>query len=107
MSHSVTIKIDTARNGQQERAYGPHVVDTTITITVPHENAVGSGYYLTEGYVQRVIKGLISGYCDGGEGHRNDIDHYFGPHLKELERVEFEERQRAVWHVRIETPFTD
>lgn len=106
MQHEVTISIDYANAGAQERSYGPHVTDATVEITLP-ENAVGAVFYLDQPYAEQVIKALVHSYCDGGEKHDGSANDYFTAHLHTLERTEFEERRRAKWHVRIETPFTD
>lgn len=106
MSHSVTIRIDFKNNGAQERSYGPHVTDATVTITLP-ENAVGAVSYTEQRFAEKVIKALVTNYCDRSLEHVEGMDHYFSPHLAMLERVEFEGRRKAVWHVRTETPFTD
>ena len=107
MTHGVGIQISFANNGAQERAYGPHVTDATVEITLPSDNSVGAVYYLDQPYAEKVIRALVSSWCDGGESHDHSMNDYFSPHLTALERTEFEERRRAVWHVRIETPFTD
>jgi hypothetical protein len=107
MSHGVTIAIDFRNAGAQERSYGPHVTDATVTISIPEEPTVGAVYYLEQTYAEKVIRALVGNYCDGGESHDGGANDYFSPHLKTLERTEFEERRSAVWHVRIETPFTD
>lgn len=107
VKHSVSITIDTIWGGAQQRPYGPHVYESNVTITVPEDHAVGAVYYLEQSYAERVIKALVSGYCDLGASHDGSMNDHFSPHLQVLERIEFEERRRAVWHVRIETPFTD
>lgn len=106
MSHGVTIVIDWANAGAQERSYGPHVTDATVEITLP-ENPVGAVFYLDQPFAESVIKALIGSYCDGGAKHDGGAGDYFSPHLKTLERMDFEDRRRTVWHVRLETPFTD
>jgi len=106
MTHVVNISIDYANQGAQERPYGPHVTDATVEIRLP-ENAVGAVYYLEQPYAEQVIKALVGSYCDGGEKHDGGPDDYFSGHLHTLQRTEFTERRRALWHVRIETPFTD
>ena len=68
MGHAVTIAIDWTNSGAQERAYGPHVTDATVEIALP-ENPVGAVYYLDQPYAEKVIKALVSNYCDGGEKH--------------------------------------
>ena len=107
MTHEVGIKISFANNGAQERAYGPHVTDATVEIVIPGPNAVGAVFYLDKPYAEQVIKGLVGRYCDLGESHDGGMNDHFTPHLQVLERTAFEERRSAVWHVRIETPFTD
>ena len=108
VKHSVTITIDTINGGSQLVAYGPHVTEANITVTIPEEPSVWGVYYLDQPYAERLIKALVSRYCDDeGEHALGGMNDYFSPHLKVLERIEFEERRRAVWHVRIETPFTD
>ena len=107
MTHKINISLDIANNGAQERAYGPHVTDALVTIALPGENPVGAVYYLQDAYAKKVIRSLLSNFCDLGEQHDGGPNDYFSPHLKTLELAEFEERKRAVWHVRIETPFTD
>jgi hypothetical protein len=107
MKHGVSITIDWANSGAQERSYGPHVTDATVEIVIPGPNAVGAVYFLDKQYAEQVIKALVGRYCDLGESHDGSMNDHFSPHLVTLERTEFLERERAVWHVRIETPFTD
>lgn len=106
MTHGFTLETKIENNGSQERAYGPHVANGTITITLP-ENPVGAVFYLEQPFAEKVIRNLIHNFCDLGEGHDGSANDYFRPHMKELVRVEFEERHRVVWRYLIEEPFTD
>lgn len=107
--NAVNIRIDWKNSGAQERAYGPHVTDATVDISIPASDGIGSKYYTGKDYAITVIKALVGSFCDTtSEAHKQGgMNDYFSPHLKELELVDKEDGRFAVWHVRIETPFTD
>jgi hypothetical protein len=106
---TVTITIETANGGSQERDYGPHVTDAKVTISTP----VGMfpSYFTSRGYAENVVRALVGSYCDEStdahkQGGAND---YFSPHLKAFEEVQRINGtdESVTWHVRIESPFTD
>jgi len=102
---AVTVRIVTIHGGEQERDYGPHVYEAVITVSIPKTAPVWDHHYLQQGYAERVCKALFKGWCE--EEVHEGPDDYFSAHLKEFKLTHFIRGCRSIWHVRIETPFTD
>lgn len=97
-----TVKVDIQRKGQ-ERSYGPHVVEATLTYAAG-DTARDLPYNDAE--VKRHAQAFVGTFREGpGDG---SMDSYYATKLARFERTDDgSDELTAVYALRLETPYTD